>query len=284
MNYRIVHTTEYDYSEPVTVSHQILHLLPRPHPRQSCSRAQLKISPEPKTRHDRPDYFGNPETFCCLIEPHTKLRIEAECELAVSAASWPAPDSTPPWESVRDAARKDLAAVEFVLDSPLIRTAPQYAGYAAQAFAAGRPILAALVELTARIHGDFKYDQQATTVATPLEEAFAKRRGVCQDFVHVMIACLRSLGVPARYVSGYIRTNRGPGQSHWIGADASHAWVGVFLAGDDWVELDPTNNLLVSTDHIALAWGRDYGDIAPARGVILGGGQQQLRVTVEVTS
>jgi transglutaminase-like putative cysteine protease len=214
---------------------------------------------------------------------HSRLIIEAECEVELSPR--PEPGEGQPWEAVRDrldqAAAEALEAHEYLFDSTLVPTSAELAAYAEPSFAPGRPIVAALVDLNRRIHRDFTFDPQATTLTTPIREVLANRRGVCQDFAHLMIGCLRSIGLAARYVSGYLRTNPPPGRPRLVGADASHAWLAAWTGGE-WLDLDPTNACLPSLDHITLAWGRDYDDVAPVRGIIDGGGAHTLTVAVDV--
>ena len=194
----------------------------------------------------------------------------------------PSPSDTPPWEAVANSTALPLEAQEFLFDSALIPASAEMAAYARAAFPPGRPLLDAVLELTRRIHDEFTFDREATTIATPLADVFRSRRGVCQDFARLEIACLRSLGLPARYVSGYLETVPPPGRSRLLGADASHAWVAVYCPEAGWIHVDPTNNLLPSRTHITVAWGRDYYDVSPIHGVILGGGNHTLRVHVDV--
>ena len=207
------------------------------------------------------------------------MSIKATSEIDVVDAIWPAPAATAPWETPV----KEIEHSQFIFDSPFIRAEPPYAEYARSSFGPKRPLLEAVTELTERIHKDFAYDSRATTIATPLAEVFQKRRGVCQDFAHFEIACLRALGLPARYVSGYIQTTRAPGKEGLIGADASHAWLAVYCPDFGWIDVDPTNNKLPTNQHLTVAWGRDYGDVPPVRGIIVGGGSHELRVAVTVT-
>jgi transglutaminase-like putative cysteine protease len=192
-----------------------------------------------------------------------------------------------PWEDVARSLPTDytsagLGAYQFTFESPRIRIRPEFAAYALESFTPKRPMLEALLDLTTRIHRDFRFDSKVTNVRTPPEDVFRKRRGVCQDFAHVQIACLRSLNLPARYVSGYLRTYPPPGRPRLVGADASHAWVSSYCPGVGWVDLDPTNNVVPSDGHVTLAWGRDYGDVSPLRGLILGGGAHTVKVSVDV--
>ncbi len=287
MRYEIIHTTTYDYSDTVSLSHHLVRLQPRTLPAQRCRENSLEILPRPVVVKPHVDYFGNRVTFITVEGAHRKLVLTSRSGVEVATARWPVPEATPAWESVRDftaphAAEEWLAAREFLYDSPRIRKDAEFAAYAAPSFTAGRPVLEAVIALTGRLHHDFKFDPKATSIATPLEEVFVARRGVCQDFAQLEIAFLRAMGVPARYVSGYIETDPPPGKARLAGADASHAWVSFFCPGAGWVDIDPTNNLLPSNRHITVAWGRDYGDVSPTRGVILGSGEHTLKVAVDV--
>jgi transglutaminase-like putative cysteine protease len=228
------------------------------------------------------DYFGNPVTFFGVQGGHRELVIRARSTVAVSARGLPQPSETPPWETAADRSALPFDALEFVFDSAESRSASGLEAYARASFPPGRPLLDAVSELTGRIHEEFTFDPKATTVATPLAEVFMSRRGVCQDFARLEIACLRSLGIPARYVSGYLETVPPASVPRLVGADASHAWLTVYCPGTGWIAVDPTNNLLPSDTHITVAWGRDYSDVSPIRGVILGGGAHTLEVHVDV--
>jgi transglutaminase-like putative cysteine protease len=288
MLYRITHRTVYDYSEPAALGHNILHLEPRQHPRQTVREQSLAIEPTPAMTQRQTDYFGNPTCYFSIQLPHRRLALTARSQVDVAP---PAPLETmrsPCWEEVRDALRAAStpalrAAYAFVFDSPYVPLDEALADYARPSFAAGRPMLDTVLELTRRIHRDFRYDRRATTVATPVAEVLARRAGVCQDFAHLQIGCLRALGLAARYVSGYLVTEPPPGQPRLIGADASHAWVSVFCPVCGWIEFDPTNDQVPSDRHITLAWGRDYDDVSPVRGIVLGGGRSMLTVAVDVT-
>jgi transglutaminase-like putative cysteine protease len=287
MIYRISHTTIYEYSEPVTLCHNLARLTPRDSPRQSCRASELRIAPVPDVQLLQKDYFGNPATFFTLQRPHQKLTITALHEADVGPFAGPEPAVTASWEAVRERLQSDrdpewLDAYQFTFDSPYCQAGPDLAEYAAPSFPEGRPIVEAVLDLTGRIHEEFTYDREATTVATPLAEVLAGRRGVCQDFAHLEITCLRSLGLAARYVSGYLLTNPPPGRQRLVGGDASHAWLSVFCGEAGWVDVDPTNNQIPSDQHIVLAWGRDYGDVSPIKGVILGGRNHTVSVAVEV--
>ncbi len=280
---KVNHTTTYRYGQPVSISHTEVHLTPRPSARQSVLMHELTIDPAPDTRAARNDYFGNGVTAFSIHRPHRTLTITATSLVDRQAADPIHPALTPPWEQVRDKVRRHESndtfdAFQFIFESPRVKLGPAFASYVAESFAAGRPLLEAACDLCRRIFTDFKYDQGATTVRTPIEEAFESRHGVCQDFAHIMIACLRSLGLPALYVSGCMRTSPDS-----IGAAASHAWVSVFCGSFGWLDFDPTNNLMPAGDHVTIAWGRDYSDVPPVNGVALGGGAQTINVTVEVT-
>lgn len=287
MKYKVRHRTEYAYSEAVDLSYHLLRLRPRALPYQVVEEAVISADPIPATRDDGVDYFGNGTAYLTLSEPHGQFSVELNATLDVRRPAPPEASTTPSWESVRDALRTPatpdlIEAAEFSFDSPLATPTPEIAAYAETSFTPGRPVLEAVRELTARIFTDFTFDPQATIISTPLGEVMEKRRGVCQDFAHLQVAAMRAMGLPARYVSGYIRTYK-PDNSSFVGADASHAWVSFFIPGIGWIDIDPTNDLLVGDEHITLGWGRDYGDVSPIRGVILGGGQHFINVAVEVT-
>ena len=287
--YDITHTTAYEYVGSVAVSHHLLRLAPRQNARQRCLAHELSIEPAPAVTNTHSDYFGNTAHFITVERPHSRLVITARSRVAVSPAFIPEPTETPAWENVRARCRGDhsgasLEAHEFTYASPLVPHHAEFADYAAPSFAPDRQVLDAVTDLTRRIHGDFKFDPTATTVTTPVADFFQQRRGVCQDFAQFQIACLRALGLPARYVSGYLETDPPPGQTKLRGTDASHAWVSVFCPGLGWIDLDPTNDCLPSLRHITIGWGRDYGDVAPVRGVLVGGQSQRLRVAVDVVA
>jgi len=285
--YRVRHRTTYDYEDPVSVSHHVVRLTPRNLPRQMCRESYVAVIPAPPVTSAHFDYFGNTLTNFTLDEPHECLIVEAHSELEVKAAEPPGFSQTPAWETVRqslgdDFSDEDLSAYQFVFDSQRVRSNPELADYARESFPEGRPLLEGALDLTRRIHQDFRFDKKATEVATPVQTFFEKRRGVCQDFAHLQIGCLRSLGLPARYVSGYLRTMPPPGRPRLVGADASHAWCSAWCPGTGWVDFDPTNNCVPSDGHITVAWGRDYSDVSPIYGVLLGGAKHKLRVEVDV--
>ena len=283
VKYEVVHTTEYNYSESVAVSHHLAHLSPRVLPHQQPLHHDLQIEPAPAVMTTHTDYFGNPVTFFTMQGAHKRLTVRARSRVAVQATDVPPPSDTPPWEAAADRTALPLDALEFVFDSSApITPGAELRAYARAAFPPGAPLVEAVLELTRRVHEDFTFDSEATSIATPLAEVFKSRRGVCQDFARLEIACLRSLGLPARYVSGYLETLPPPGRARLVGADASHAWVAVYCPEVGWLHVDPTNNVMPSQSHVSVAWGRDYSDVSPIRGVILGGGKHTLRVNVDV--
>lgn len=288
MRYRCRHVTRYTYGEAVPVSQHVLHLKPRTHPRQTVHAAALALTPAPTSEAEWTDFFGNVATYVAFEEPHGGLTIDAGMELTVAAP----PDldgvPLPAWEAVRDAVldggRPEAEeAAAYAFDSRLVAARPELAAYALPSFTARRPAAEAALDLMHRIHADFAFDPAATTVSTPLGEVLVNRRGVCQDFAHLAIGCLRSFGVPCRYVSGYLRTRPPPGSPRLVGADASHAWFSVWCGPEaGWLDLDPTNDRPADLDHITIAWGRDYDDVSPVRGVLLGGAGHTLSVEVDV--
>jgi transglutaminase-like putative cysteine protease len=287
MIYRIVHRTTYKYKYPVSVGNHVACLKPRTLLNHQLARNELSIQPVPATCTERVDYFGNLLCFFTIQEAHKELVVESRSEVIVDRNVTPWPQQSLPWEEAarllpNDQSPAGLEAYQFGFESPRIRVRPEFASYALQSFTPGRPMPEALLDLTARIHRDFRFDSKVTNVRTPTEEVFRKRRGVCQDFAHLQIACLRSLNIAARYVSGYLRTYPPPGQPRLVGADASHAWVSAYCPGFGWLDMDPTNNVVPSDGHVTLAWGRDYGDVSPLRGLILGGGAHTLKVGVDM--
>jgi transglutaminase-like putative cysteine protease len=286
MNCRVSHVTTYQYEEAASVCHNELRLTPRAGPRQRPRRTQLRVDPTPSVLVSHLDFFGNQVHFLTLQEPHRQLTLTAKSDVEVTPMR--PPENTPPWEAVRDRLRQDRApealdAYQFAFESSHVALAGALLDYVAPSFPAGRPVLDAVRELTWRIHREFTYDRDATTVTTPVSEVLHDRRGVCQDFAHLEIACIRVLGLAARYVSGYILTTPPPGVPRLVGADASHAWLAVWLGDAGWVDVDPTNDQLPSDQHVTLAWGRDYGDVSPLHGVVLGGGTHRMTVAVDVT-
>ncbi len=287
MIYRVRHRTTYDYKDPVSVSHHLVRLTPRDLPGQACYKTQISVLPAPHITATHNDYFGNTQMFFTLEEPHDGLIVEASSELEVRSVKRPDFSGSPPWETVvgslvSDHSEEGLDAYQFVFGSQRVTASRELADYARDAFPAGRPLLEAILDLMRKIHRDFQFDKKATEVTTPVQVFFQKRRGVCQDFAHLQIACVRSLGLPARYVSGYLRTLPPPGRPRLVGADASHAWCSAWCPGAGWVDFDPTNNCVPEDGHITVAWGRDYSDVSPIHGVLLGGAKHTLDVGVDV--
>lgn len=288
MIYDIVHRTTYKYDAPVAAARCIMRLLPRNDCGQRVLSSHIDLEPEAKFAHDRTDFNGNRVSEAHILTPHTRLQITLAARVDVSRPPLPAPALTPAWEDVRRTAStaSSLAAgspAHFIYPSRFVPLFAAATEYARESFPARSPILEGAVDLMRRIHADFTYDPDATHMATPIEQALARRRGVCQDFAHIMIAALRGLGLPACYVSGYLRTIPAPGQPRLEGADATHAWISVWC-GDDcgWFDLDPTNAIAVGDDHVVIAIGRDYADVSPIDGVILAAGGQELDVSVDV--
>jgi len=287
MEYLVRHRTTYHYAQPVTHATHLAHLAPRADGRQKLLSHRLAIDPAPSARQQRSDYFGNRSEWFALEAAHTTLDILAESRVRVERPPPRDPAQSLAWEELRARLRRardpeSLDAIQYMFDSPLTLFTADLAAYAEASFPAGRPVLAGACELMARIHGDFRYQSGVTDATTPVDRVFELRAGVCQDLAHVAIASLRSLGLPARYVSGYLLTEPPPGQQRLLGADASHAWFGIFAPPYGWVDLDPTNNVVVGDGHVVLGHGRDYGDVAPLAGIILGGRDHRIEVGVDV--
>lgn len=285
--YRVTHTTHYAYTLSVALCHNEAHLLPRPLDGQHVRSSQLVIDPAPAVCAERSDFFGNRVTYFAVQEPHAELTVTAVSLVDVRCGSPPDAANAPAWESVCEQLKSDLSpdvldARPYTLDSPFISARAELAAFARDCFPERCTVLAGAFELMRRIHADFTFDPNFTTVATPLSAVLEHRRGVCQDFAHLAIGCLRSLGLAARYVSGYFETIPPAGQARLVGADASHAWCSVFVPALGWVDFDPTNCQVPTGRHITVAWGRDYSDVPPLKGVILTGGKHTLRVSVDV--
>jgi transglutaminase-like putative cysteine protease len=283
MKLQATHTTRYLYSDVVSTCHSEAHLIPRACPGQTVLDHHLSIDPAPDFSASRSDYFGNPVTMFSISQPHRELTITSRCAVELTPSGPPGLELSPPWEEVRDQAHRrafsdDFEASQFVFESPHVMLGPTFAAYGAPSFSPGRPILDAANDLSRRIFEEFKYDKRATTISTPIDEVLESRHGVCQDFAHLMIACLRSLGLPARYVSGYLRSD-----AHLTGGEASHAWLSVWCPVLGWQGFDPTNNTMPGGRHVTLAWGRDYSDVTPVKGVALGGGEHVISVSVDVS-
>ena len=288
MIYDIRHLTTYRYGSQVTFAQCTLTLVPSTGPGQQVEHAGLAIEPKPRVLTHHRSFFGHQVAVAQIDVPHRELRIESRARVMVdrTGPGLLMPGSS--WEQVRREAAgsrslRPAAPGHFLFPSPRIQFAPAVTAYARESFATGMPAVEGGIGLMRRIRRDFRYDPDATRVSTPLIEAFTKRHGVCQDFAHIMIAGLRGLGLPARYVSGYIRTIPPEGQTRLEGADATHAWVDLWCGADlGWIGLDPTNAIAAGNDHIVLATGRDYDDVAPVGGVLLGASNQQIVVNVDV--
>mgnify|MGYP003337206334 CR=1 FL=1 len=285
--YRITHVTTYHYEAEVSVSHHSLHLQPRALPRQLVDGFDLVIRPAPSSRAGRIDSFGNHAEVVAIEGAHRQMEIAMGCLVEVDPAPALEGVPVPSWEEVAALCAAEgwsdaVEAGEFRFDSPHVRRGQGCAAFARHSFAPGKPWHEGVRDLCLRIHEEFEFDPRATTVSTPVEQVLSGRRGVCQDFAHVMLSCLRTLGLPARYVSGYIETVPPPGQARLVGADATHAWVSAYCPGLGWVDFDPTNGLMPSDRHVTVAWGRDFSDVSPIRGVLVGSGNHVLRVAVDV--
>ena len=289
MIYDVRQTTACVYASPVAHAHHVLRLTPINRNGQRVHVAALQIGPEPQHRREGQDFFGNRLTWIDVDEPHRTLTVKLSARVSVEAMIGPAPSTTPVWEAVREEAfaTSDMtptSAAHFLFPSRMISLDPEIRDYACESFTPGRPILDAAIDLMNRLKSDIAYEVGATTVTTTPPMSFALRRGVCQDFAHIMISGLRGIGLPAMYVSGYLRTTPGPDTNRLQGADAMHAWVLVYCGSEaGWIGLDPTNAILASDGHIVLALGRDYTDVAPMDGVIVGSGEQRIDVAVSVT-
>ena len=285
MRYRITHKTDYRYDSPVAQSNHLLHLSPRQTKGQIVEKHDLAIFPPPAQRRDFFDYFDNPSTHLTIEEDHNILSIHAASTITVERNQTEALTlSMTSWESVRDMMLTPANAkeAEFTCYSGFTTPTAEIAAYGAKSFTPGRPLLDAVLELTTRIHEDFDYDGTVTDASTPVTQVFELRGGVCQDFAHLQLTCLRALGLPARYVSGYLRTYPPEGQPRLVGADASHAWISAWCPETGWVDFDPTNNKMISDEHITLTIGRDFEDVSPISGIILGGGNHFVDVSVDV--
>ncbi len=281
------HLTSFSYSGKVAMSQQHLHLQPRSTPRQSVIEHRLSVEPSPVVFEERRDHFGNWVADMTVQEPHRDLAVKASSLVEVRAPPERRPEQSISWERVAAMLREaegaeQVDAQQYVFGSPHVLLGEEALALARNAMPPERPFLAGLVALTNQIYRDFTYKGGVTDIYTPVSEVIARKQGVCQDFAHLQIACLRSLGLAARYVSGYLLTHPPEGQPRRIGVDASHAWVSAWCPPFGWIDADPTNDLLVADEHVTLAWGRDYGDVSPINGFVVGGGAHQLSVAVDV--
>ena len=287
MNYKIIHKTEYSYTHPVNLCYNEARLTPRNFADQVCLNSQFVVEPEPKECRERQDFFGNTVYYFTIQQPHNQLTITVTSHVDVKGRERQRNFVEHlSWEETHRQLRTDsdpeiLEMRQYILNSPMIPAMPELRAYAEKSFIKGRPLLEAVENLTTRLYADFTYDPGFTTVATPLTDVIRHRRGVCQDLAHLGIGCLRALGLAARYVSGYIETDPLPDQKPLAGADASHAWFSVYLPQLGWTDFDPTNNQIPTDRHITVAWGRDYTDVTPLKGVVFGSGTHELFVAVD---
>jgi transglutaminase-like putative cysteine protease len=287
--YRVQHETRYQYENTVSLSQQYLHMTPREFAFQRTEAHSIIVTPQASDASEGCDYFGNLTRHIAITSPHDSLVVSADSTVALYPRHGQEQlKGSVPWEQVRDLLKQDrsqatLDACRYLYASPHVSISRALADYARNSFMEGRPQLEAAMDLTERIFREFEFDGSATDISTPLDQVLQIRRGVCQDFAQLMIGCLRSIGLAARYMSGYILTHPPPGQPRMIGADASHAWVSIYNPAQGWLDFDPTNRLLVQGEHVTTAWGRDYSDVTPMRGVVLGGGAQTLEVSVTMT-
>ena len=289
MKYQVTHITEYQYSDMVSLCQNEARLKPRNSLHQKCLKTSLDIQPRPDSLHERLDFFGNRVSYISIQQPHKQFTVTAKSEIETLSGSKDQDLSTDlAWEQVVKHYRTDLSedildARQYILNSPMVTRTRELASYAERSFLKDRPIVDAVHDLMTRIYRDFTYDPGFTTLATPLSQVLKHRRGVCQDFAHLAIGCLRAQGLAAKYVSGYIETLPAEGEEKLVGSDASHAWFSVYVPKVGWIDFDPTNNQITMDKHITVAWGRDYSDVTPLNGVIFGGGEHKLSVAVDVT-
>lgn len=285
--YQVTHTTHYRYTEKVSHCQNIAYLLPQSDDRQQCRQTSVEILPQPTAIAEHTDYFGNRFCYFSVENPHDELSVTAKTQITTNTSAFGSWQNAAPWEAIVAALRNprsehDIRAAEFTLASPFVSLSPDFAAYAAESFSPGRSVPEAALDLTHRIRADFRYEQKSTSILTPLSEVFHRRRGVCQDFAHFAIAALRSLGLSARYVSGYLETYPPPGKPKLRGSDASHAWFAIYAGELGWFDFDPTNGKPISDEFIVTARGRDFGDVSPLKGILFGGGKHTLRVEVDV--
>lgn len=284
-SYKIRHTTRYDYEVPVLHAQHLAHLRPRTLPFQRVGSSEIQVQPASRGVWRSSDYFGNDCDTIELLEPHAVLEVTVLSRVTLAPRAIDLTLARTPWEECVTRVQQTFEhfpVLEYVVDSPLVRAHTMFRDYASSVFTPKRPLGEAIAELNHRIFSEFKYEPSATDISTPLAQVMRERRGVCQDFAHVAVACLRSFGIPARYVSGYLETVPPPGQARLVGADASHAWASAYIPELGFVDFDPTNDVFPDQRHITVAWGRDFSDVSPLKGIVLGGGGQRLTVGVDV--
>lgn len=289
MRYQVVHITNYLYEIPATLCHNLMFQVPQNLPFQEVEEYTYEISPKPSFEVERTDFFGNKYLYFSVQRLHKKLTVTSRSILKLSNPDWISvdPKTTLPWEKVVEWLHSTKAATDirqYYLESKHVQLIDGISEYALQSFSPGRPIMEAMLDLNTRIFKDFAFTPGFTDISTPLQKVFEHKKGVCQDFAHFSLACLRALGLAARYVSGYIETLPPPGKPKLIGSDASHAWIAVYIPGQEWVEFDATNNLLVKDKHIRVAVGRDFADVTPLKGIVYSGKEQVMKVSVDVQS
>lgn len=289
MKYQVIHITDYIYEFPATLCHNLMFQIPQNSPFQEVLEYSCEISPKPSSEAERTDFFGNKYLYFSVERSHKKLTVTSQSVLKLQEPEWVGvdPSQTKPWEEVVDwlhttEASNDIR--QYYLESDHVNFWEEIKEYALKSFTPGRPLMEAAIELNTRIFTDFQFTPGFTDISTPLEKVFEHKKGVCQDFAHFELACLRSLGLAARYVSGYIETLPPPGKPKLVGSDASHAWIAVYIPDHEWVELDATNNLLVNDKHVRVAVGRDFADVTPLKGIVYSGSEQEMKVSVDVTN
>ncbi len=288
MLYKVIHTTAYTYNEPVSLCHNIARLIPRSFDNQLCKKSIVTISPLPDVKNEYEDFFGNKVMYFAIQQEHKKLTVTVSSEIEKISKENPEINlyDGVSWKDVKELSRQSTAAWldvhQYIPETIFTPVTAEITAYALQSFKPGASMFDATYNLMQRIYHDFEFKFGFTTIATPLSEVMKARKGVCQDFAHLAIACVRSVGLPARYVSGYLETMPPPGKEKLAGADASHAWFSVYIPYKGWIDFDPTNNQIPSAQHITACWGRDYADIAPLKGVIINSGPHELLVSVDV--
>lgn len=288
MNYKIIHKTEYIYEEQVSLCHNIARLMPRATSEQVCKSITIDIDPHPEIVNEYIDFYGNKVIYFAIQEPHEKLVVTVISEISKNNqnAIQLGFHGNTSWEEAKVLLYQQqpeyIDARQYIFETPMTAVSELIREYAAKSFTPGRPMFEACNDIMNRIFKDFKFESGATSIATPLSEVMEQRKGVCQDFAHLAIACIRSIGLPARYMSGYIETLPPKGEEKLVGVDASHAWFAVYIPSIGWVEFDPTNNVIPSDQHLVIGWGRDYEDINPLKGIILSNGEHELKVSVDV--
>jgi len=286
--YKIIHTTSYIYSEPVSICHNIARLVPRSFDKQLCKKSVVSISPQPGVMNEYEDFFGNKVMYFAIQQEHKNLTVTVSSEVEKISRDNPEMNlyAAVPWQEVKDLARQSTTAWldvhQYIPETIFTAATAEITAYSLQSYTPGKPMFDATHDLMQRIYHDFEFKPGFTTIATPLSEVMKARKGVCQDFAHLAIACVRSVGLPARYISGYLETIAPHGKEKLAGGDASHAWFSVYIPYMGWVDFDPTNNQIPAAQHITACWGRDYADIAPLKGVIINSGPHQLSVSVDV--